>query len=80
MGLSTSVASAITDAGLDSQAIERLVRATIDEDLDGGVDVTSEATVPASQRSTMDLVSRAEGVVAGVPVAAAVFDAPLLLE
>ena len=74
MGLSTSVASAITDAGLDSQAIERLVRATIDEDLDGGVDVTSEATVPASQRSTMDLVSRAEGVVAGVPVAAAVFD------
>ncbi|HET7902861.1 MAG TPA: carboxylating nicotinate-nucleotide diphosphorylase, partial [Candidatus Nanopelagicales bacterium] len=38
------------------------------------VDVTSAATVPADQRSTLDLVARATGVVAGIPVAAAVFD------
>jgi nicotinate-nucleotide pyrophosphorylase (carboxylating) len=74
MALSAGVAQAITDAGLDADAIEALVRAAIAEDLDGGVDVTSAATVPADQRSTLDLVSRAEGVVAGVPVAAAVFD------
>ena len=74
MALSPSVAEAIVSVGLDPEAVESLVRSTIAEDLDGGVDVTSEATVPADQQSTMDLVSRAAGVVAGVPVAAAVFD------
>jgi nicotinate-nucleotide pyrophosphorylase (carboxylating) len=44
------------------------------EDLDGGVDVTSAATVPAEQRSVLELVAREPGVVAGVPLAAAVFD------
>ena len=42
--------------------------ATVAEDLDGGVDVTSAATVPADQRSTMDLVdARHAGVAAGDP-------------
>jgi len=36
--------------------------------------VTSQATVPANQHSVMDLVARSSGVVAGIPVAAAVFD------
>ena len=49
------------------------MRAAITEDLDGGVDVTSVATVPDDQRSILDLVARGSGVVAGVPVAAAVF-------
>lgn len=75
MSLSPSAAAALGSAGLDPVHVERLIRATIAEDLDGGVDVTSAATVPADQRSTMDLVTRGTGVVAGIPVAAAVFDA-----
>jgi len=75
MSLSPAIVAAIESAGLDAASVERLVRGTVAEDLDGGVDVTSAATVPADQRSTMDLVTRGTGVVAGIPVAAAVFDA-----
>lgn len=75
MTLSTSVAVALEAAGLDAAAVELLVRSTVAEDLAGGVDVTSAATVPAEQRSVLDLVARAPGVVAGGSVAAAVFDA-----
>jgi len=60
--------------GLDVAAVDALVRATLAEDLGGGVDVTSVATVPADQRSTLDLVARAAGVVAGIPVAGRVFE------
>ena len=74
MTLRPSIAGAIEAAGLDPEYVDALVRATVTEDLDGGVDVTSAATVPADQRSTMDLVTRGYGVVAGIPVAAAVFD------
>jgi nicotinate-nucleotide pyrophosphorylase (carboxylating) len=75
MSLRPATLAALEDAGLDPVHVERLVRATVAEDLDGGVDVTSAATVPADQRSTLDLVVRGAGVAAGVPVAAAVFDA-----
>jgi nicotinate-nucleotide pyrophosphorylase (carboxylating) len=51
------------------------VRVAIEEDLAGGVDVTSAATVPSDQRSRGDFVARAAGVVAGLPVAAAVMEA-----
>jgi nicotinate-nucleotide pyrophosphorylase (carboxylating) len=50
-----------------------LILASIEEDLDGGVDVTTVATVPPDQRATLDLVARGTGVAAGIPVAAAVF-------
>lgn len=63
----------LSSAGLDPDAVERLVAAAVEEDLDGGVDVTTVATVPDDQRGTLDLVARRPGVVAGVPVAAAVF-------
>ena len=75
MSLRPGVVAALEKAGLDPAYVEDLVRRTVAEDLDGGVDVTSAATVPAEQRSTMDLVTRAAGVAAGIPVAAAVFDA-----
>jgi nicotinate-nucleotide pyrophosphorylase (carboxylating) len=75
MSLSSNVVAALEAAGLDPAAVESLVRSTVAEDLDGGVDVTSAATVPAQQRSVLDLVARGTGVAAGVPVAAAVFDA-----
>jgi nicotinate-nucleotide pyrophosphorylase (carboxylating) len=58
---------------LEPRLVAAIVLDALDEDLDGGVDVTSEATVPAEQRAVGDLVTRAAGVVAGLPIAEAVF-------
>lgn len=69
-----STPEALRAAGLDVAEVDALIRATLAEDLRGGVDVTSVATVPADQVSTMDLTARAAGVIAGVPVAARVFE------
>jgi nicotinate-nucleotide pyrophosphorylase (carboxylating) len=71
--------------GLGEAWVTELVERTLAEDLTGGAplpgapdlavahDVTSAATVPAGQLGTADLVARADGVVAGLPVAARVF-------
>jgi nicotinate-nucleotide pyrophosphorylase (carboxylating) len=60
--------------GLDPAAVERIVRTALAEDLGPDhLDVTSVATIPAEQTDTAELVARADGVVAGLPVAAAVF-------
>ena len=61
--------------GLDPDAVAALVRLAVTEDLAGGVDVTSAATVPAGQRSVGEIVARRPGVLAGLPVAVAVVDA-----
>ena len=60
---------------LDPAYVDDLVRRALAEDLAGGVDVTSAATVPADQTAVGDVVARSAGVVAGLPVAAAVFAA-----
>lgn len=60
-------------AGLSIDDVLWVIRRAIDEDLDGGVDVTTVATVPLEQRATLDLVARRPGIAAGIPVAAAVF-------
>jgi nicotinate-nucleotide pyrophosphorylase (carboxylating) len=57
------------DDTLDRQWVEDLVRATIEEDLAGGVDVTTTATVDADQVSVAEVVARADGVVAGLEIA-----------
>jgi nicotinate-nucleotide pyrophosphorylase (carboxylating) len=57
------------DDTLDRRWVEDLVRATIEEDLAGGVDVTTTATVDAEQISVADFVARSDGVVAGLQVA-----------
>jgi nicotinate-nucleotide pyrophosphorylase (carboxylating) len=63
-------------SGLDVGAVERIVYTALAEDLgDPPRDVTSEATIPAGQVDTAELVARADGVVAGLPVAAQVFAA-----
>ncbi len=62
-------------AGLDPDAVAALVRMAVTEDLMGGVDVTSAATVPADQRSVGTFASRGHGVVAGLAVVAATIDA-----
>jgi nicotinate-nucleotide pyrophosphorylase (carboxylating) len=60
--------------GPDPDEVERVVRVALAEDLGAPPrDVTSEATVPAGQVDAADLVARAPGVVAGLPVAAHVF-------
>lgn len=72
--ISAAVRARLGDAGLDPDDVERLIDVAVEEDLDGGVDVTTVATVPVGQRSTLDLVARSAGIAAGIPVAAAVFD------
>lgn len=69
-----SVLQQLSETGLDPDEVVALVEATLAEDLAGGVDVTTVSTVSADQQSTLDLTSRADGVVAGVPVAALVFE------
>jgi nicotinate-nucleotide pyrophosphorylase (carboxylating) len=73
--LSSPTRDRLIAADLDPDAIAALVRMAVSEDLMGGQDVTSVATVPAAQRSVATFGSRADGVVAGLPVAAAVVDA-----
>ena len=72
--LSSTVSALLRSAGLDPGSVETVVRAAIAEDLAGGTDVTSEATVPAGQLSVGDFVARKPGVVAGIPVALAVLE------
>jgi nicotinate-nucleotide pyrophosphorylase (carboxylating) len=75
MTLSPESLAALAEADLDASYVEALAMAAIEEDLAGGVDVTSTATVPADLQGTAAFVSRADGVVAGIPVAMAVLDA-----
>jgi nicotinate-nucleotide pyrophosphorylase (carboxylating) len=75
----------LTGTGLAEHWVAELVERTLAEDLTGGAplpsapdlavsyDVTSAATVPPGLFGTADVVARADGVVAGLPVAARVF-------
>ncbi len=65
--------AALRGAGLDPRDVERAVRAALDEDFRYGADVTSAATV-AGRTVTASVIARAAGVLAGGPVALAVFD------
>jgi nicotinate-nucleotide pyrophosphorylase (carboxylating) len=62
----------LADAGLSPDEVEALVRAALAEDLRGGEDVTSVATM-TDEPLTADLVARADGVVAGIAVAELAF-------
>ncbi len=73
--LSNNTRERLYVGGLDPDAVAAVVRAAVTEDLLGGVDVTTVATVAADQRSVATFGSRAEGVVAGLAVANAVIEA-----
>lgn len=73
--LSDDTRHRLIDGGLDPDAVAAIVRMAVAEDLMGGVDVTSTATVPSAQRSVGTFASRGDGVVAGLAVAAAAIDA-----
>src|SRR5699024_10376773 len=55
-------------------ASRALVRTALEEDLRYGPDITTLATVPADTRGEAAVVSRADGVVAGIDVALIVLD------
>jgi nicotinate-nucleotide pyrophosphorylase (carboxylating) len=59
---------------LDPAEVERAVRAALAEDLAYGPDVTSAAVIPSGAVGVADVVARAAGVVAGLPVASAVVE------
>ena len=59
--------------GLEPELVQALVDLAISEDLMGGTDVTSLATIPEIQISELDLVTRSAGVIAGINIAALVF-------
>ncbi|WP_055482435.1 L-aspartate oxidase [Sphaerimonospora mesophila] len=63
----------LTGLGIDPDRLRDLVRTALAEDLAGGQDVTSAATIPAGQTAVADVVARKAGVVAGLPIAEAVF-------
>jgi nicotinate-nucleotide pyrophosphorylase (carboxylating) len=68
-----SVLNAVVAAGLDPRMVAEVVTGALAEDLSGGADVTTSATIAAEQRGTAFAVAREPGVVAGLPVAALVF-------
>ena len=61
-------------AGLDPVAIVDLIETALAEDLGDGIDVTAAATIPEGQHCAVTFGARGAGVVAGLPVAAAVVD------
>jgi len=65
---------ALAAGGLDPASVAEVVLRALDEDLGGGPDVTSAATIPMSQQGRADAVPRKHGVAAGIPVAAYVFE------
>ncbi|TQN43969.1 nicotinate-nucleotide pyrophosphorylase [carboxylating] [Blastococcus colisei] len=72
--LRPALTTALDSAGLDPAEVVRVIRRALEEDLTLGPDVTTNSTVPADARATGDVVPRTSGVLAGVPVAAAVFE------
>lgn len=51
---------------------QELIKAALAEDLAGGVDITSRATIAADATSVADFVARMDGVIAGINIAHAV--------
>ena len=64
----------LKNLGLSPNHIFQQVKDAISEDLAGGQDLTSVATITQSQVSTADLVTRTGGVVSGLHVVAAVLE------
>ncbi|MEU4583618.1 carboxylating nicotinate-nucleotide diphosphorylase [Kitasatospora aureofaciens] len=71
-GLDPQLAELLERAGLDPIEVEDIATLALAEDLAGGEDVTSVATVPADAVATADFTARQAGVVAGLRVAEAV--------
>lgn len=64
----------LVECGLDPAGVEDVVARALAEDLAGGVDATSVATVPVDLSGVAEIVAREPGVLAGLPVAIAVLE------
>lgn len=73
--LAPGTRAALEAAGLAPDAVLDVVHRALAEDLRDGPDVTTAATVPAGAAGTATITPRQRGVLAGGPVALAVFDA-----
>jgi nicotinate-nucleotide pyrophosphorylase (carboxylating) len=73
LGLRAETLTHLRAAGLVPGDVARVVRAALEEDFRYGADVTSAATV-AGRTVSASVVAREAGVLAGGPVALAVFD------
>ncbi len=71
--LKKEISDALITAGLNPLDVTEVVLTALHEDVDESGDVTSIATIDSDAVATSDLVSRSNGVIAGVPVAASVF-------
>ncbi len=69
----TPVSLLFPDAFLSPLAIDEAIARALDEDLGRAGDVTSIATVPATAKAEAIMVARQAGVIAGLPLAIAVF-------
>jgi nicotinate-nucleotide pyrophosphorylase (carboxylating) len=74
MTFSKSLNELISISQLDSVTLENSIRSAIAEDLAGGSDVTSVATIPEEQTAVAEFWSRKPGVIAGIPVVCAVLE------
>ena len=67
--ISQQTTQALLNAHLDPGHTIELVKRAYEEDLQGGEDVTTVATIPANQVSTAEFRVRENGVIAGIEVA-----------
>jgi nicotinate-nucleotide pyrophosphorylase (carboxylating) len=72
--LSPDTRGLLEAAGLSPHSVREIIVNALLEDLVDGDDITTNSTVPAEQRSEGVFASRAEGCIAGVPLAIAVLD------
>jgi nicotinate-nucleotide pyrophosphorylase (carboxylating) len=71
--LPAALAGELRAAGLDAEAVAAVAAAALAEDLAGGIDETTAATVPAATTGQAALVAHSPGVVAGLAVVRVVF-------
>lgn len=57
---------------VERDEIDQIIDRAIEEDLRGGVDLTSEATIDPNSESKANFVAKAEGILAGIDIAATV--------
>ena len=58
---------------LNLRALDPLIELAFEEDIGIG-DITTDATVPPSQKGTGALLAKSDGIVAGLPIAERVFE------
>jgi nicotinate-nucleotide pyrophosphorylase (carboxylating) len=71
--LSEDLSGRLRGAGLDPHAVAGIAAVALAEDLAGGTDITTGAIIAPDTVARAEVVARSGGVVAGLPVAEAVF-------